>query len=261
MTSPAIIARPIAKMVNAMATVQSNLLLNQSSPSPIELADRAQRRLFIASVIFGVTAALIGAVLAWLLWRANNKYQEAVTADANARIEEAKRGAEEARRDAATANERAKELLLRIEEESRKRAEVEERLEHVRKKTFPRGLISLNHLMEGEKANAEIVFQKDDPEAYTFAEMVYQNLRLAGWNVGPPKPLVASGDIPAAVEAGATNTHVTIRAARLEGEPQDSHTPYATLHKFFVANDLGLHARQDESLPPDFIRIVIGPLW
>jgi hypothetical protein len=129
-TSPAIIASPIARMVNAMAMVQSNLLANQSSPSPIELADRAQRRLFAASVLFGVIAALIGAGLALLLWRANNKYQEAVTADANARIEEAKRGAEEARKQAADAlrdaalankeagkaNERAEGLELKAQE-------------------------------------------------------------------------------------------------------------------------------------------------
>ncbi len=127
-------------MVNAMAMVQSNLLANQSSPSPIELADRAQRRLFVASVLFGIVAALIGACLAALLWRANNKYQEAVTADANARIDEAKRGAEEARRDAANANERAEALSLRIEQEALKRAVAEESLQRLQKKAAPRGI-------------------------------------------------------------------------------------------------------------------------
>ena len=78
---------PSPEPLNAMAIIQP-------IPSPIELADRWQRRLFVTSVIFGVAAALIGALLAWLLWGANNGYQEAVHADANARIEEAKRGAE-----------------------------------------------------------------------------------------------------------------------------------------------------------------------
>jgi len=88
---------PTTKVINAMATIQSS----------IELADSAQRRIFIASVVFGVVAALIAASLAWLLWKANNKYQDAVTADANARIEEAKRGAADALKDAGVANEKA----------------------------------------------------------------------------------------------------------------------------------------------------------
>lgn len=261
MTNAAITARPIARMVNAMATVQSALLLNQSSPSPTELADKAQRRLFIASVIFGVAAALIGAVLALLLWRANNKYQDAVTADANARIEEAKRGAEEARRDAATANEKAKELLLRIEEESRKRAEAEERLERLRKKVEPRGLTSLEHLFEGARGSAEIVYQRDDPEAYRFAYDVFLTLQLAKWDVSQPKPFDASGDLPAAIEAGATNTHVTIRANFRYLKTHEPDSAYSTLVRFFSANELGVHGQIDESLPFESCRIVIGPLW
>ncbi|HEX8072890.1 MAG TPA: hypothetical protein VF546_23290 [Pyrinomonadaceae bacterium] len=113
-----------------MATVQSNLSANQSNQSPVALADRAQRRLFVLSVVFGVVAALIGALLAWLLWRANNTYQETVRAEANARIAEAgdsaakanerAAGAEErageANKAAGRANERAGELELRAQE-------------------------------------------------------------------------------------------------------------------------------------------------
>lgn len=91
-----IVIIPTAKVINAMATIQSSL----SSPSAIELADRAQRRIFVLSIVFGVIAALIAAVLAWQVWRSNNRYQEAVKTDADARIAEA-------RSVAATANERA----------------------------------------------------------------------------------------------------------------------------------------------------------
>lgn len=249
---------PAAKVISAMATIQSSLPANQS---PIEVADRAQRRLFVISIVFGVVAALIAALLAWLLWRANNKYQDAVIADANARIEEAKRGAAEARRDAATANERAEQLALKIEEESRKRAEAEESLERVRKKVLPRGLASLDHIMEGAKGTAEIVYQKDDPEAYTFAGNVYLTLKLAGWDVTPPKPFVASGDIPASIEAGAMNTHVTICANFRYLQTTEPNSAYSTLQRFFSANELGVGGSIDESLPFDSCRIVIGPLW
>jgi hypothetical protein len=102
---------PTAKLIKAMTTIQSNFSANQSSPSAIDMADRAQKRLFVISIIFGVLAALIAALLAWLLWRANNKYQDTVKADADARIAEAQQKAATALKDAGTANETA----LRLE--------------------------------------------------------------------------------------------------------------------------------------------------
>lgn len=86
---------PTAKVINAMAIIQSSL----------ELADRAQRRVFVVSIVFGVVAALIAAFLAWLVWNANNKYQDAVKADADARIAEAGTRAATANAEAAKANE------------------------------------------------------------------------------------------------------------------------------------------------------------
>jgi hypothetical protein len=106
----AIAIEPIAKLMNAMMTVQSNLSANQSSPSPIELADRAQRKLFIASIIFGVVAAIIAALFAWLVWKSNNRYQEVVKAAADARIAEAGKSAAQANESASKANERAQNL-------------------------------------------------------------------------------------------------------------------------------------------------------
>ncbi|HLL14660.1 MAG TPA: hypothetical protein VK388_06325 [Pyrinomonadaceae bacterium] len=100
----AITISPIANMVNAMAIVQSNLSANQSNPSPIELADRAQRRIFVASIIFGVVAAIVAAILATLVWKSNNTYQAAVKSDADARIVEAGERASKADERAAEAN-------------------------------------------------------------------------------------------------------------------------------------------------------------
>lgn len=152
---------PIAKMVNAMAMIQS--------VSPIEIAAKSERNWFVATVAWLIVGALVTGLLAVLLYKKTGKYQEALKADADARIEEAKRGAEEARKDAAAANERSKQLELRIEEESRKRAEAEERLERVRKKVSARGITNAQPLYEGSKGAAIILFEKDDPEAYTFA--------------------------------------------------------------------------------------------
>jgi hypothetical protein len=98
--SAAIMITPTAKVISVMATIQSN-------PSSIELADRAQNKLFVVSVIFGVLAAMAGAMIAWRLWGASNRYQEAVKADADARIAEARNGAAQANVQAAKADERA----------------------------------------------------------------------------------------------------------------------------------------------------------
>jgi len=81
-----------------MVTIQSN-------PSPIEVANTAQRRLFVMSLVFGVLAALIAALLGFLVWKANNKYQEAVKADADGRIAIADSRAAQANAEAAKANE------------------------------------------------------------------------------------------------------------------------------------------------------------
>jgi len=108
--SAAITLKPFARMVSAMATVQSNLSANQSNTSPIELADRAQRRLFAAYVIILVASALIVALLTYLVWRAGNKYQDAVRGEANARIAEAGNSAAQANDSAQKANERAQKL-------------------------------------------------------------------------------------------------------------------------------------------------------
>lgn len=115
--------KPIARTINAMATVQSNLSANQSNPSPIELADRAQRKIFIVSVIFGVVAAVIAALLASLVFRTNNVYQAAVKADADARILVARAEAETAKKDAAEANKGVAKANLEIENAKKATAE------------------------------------------------------------------------------------------------------------------------------------------
>src|SRR5947209_4414582 len=87
---------PIAKMVNAMATIQSN--------SPVEVAARQQTKVFVLYVAVLVISGLIIAGLTVWLWSAGNKYQTVVKADADARIAEAQKGVSEADAKAAEAN-------------------------------------------------------------------------------------------------------------------------------------------------------------
>jgi len=154
-------------------------------------------------------------------------------------------------------------LELRIEEEARKRAEAEESLERLRKKVAPRMISkTLEPLEKGAKGRAEILYQDDLPEAYRFARNLRLCLLASGWEVADPTPILPNPTqphVPAAEAAGAGDTDVTISARWLESEPETTDTPYATLYKFFVANDLGLRCRQDPNLAPDLLRIVVGP--
>ena len=107
----AMIVIPTTKATSAMAIIQSS----------IELADRTQKRIFVASIVFGVVGALIAASLAWLVWKANNKYQDAVKADADARIAEAGTKAAVANAEAAKANEglaKSNEEIARLTKEA-----------------------------------------------------------------------------------------------------------------------------------------------
>lgn len=90
------------------------------------------------------------------------------------------------------------------------------------------------------------------------------NLLATGWKVEAPMPLSSDESrphLPASLAAGGNDSDVTLMACRLESEPLTTNTPYATLYKFFLASNLGLHCRQDTSLPRDCFRIVIGPKW
>jgi hypothetical protein len=74
-----------------------------SNVSPIEAATRVHNLVYLAYVAVLVLAAFF----TWLAWKTGNKVQDAIRADANARIAEADSKAEIAKLGAATANEGA----------------------------------------------------------------------------------------------------------------------------------------------------------
>lgn len=97
---------PIAKMVSVIAMIQS--------VSPIDKAATYQTRLFTMYIVFLVVSGLLAVLFTVFVYRAGNGYQNALKADADARIAEARRGAAEAQekagdalRDAGLANESA----------------------------------------------------------------------------------------------------------------------------------------------------------
>lgn len=161
-----------------MSTVQSS--------SPIDIAARNQTRLFIVYIAFLVAAA----VLTVLVYRAGNKYQQAVKSDADARIAEATQKAAEAieraeklEADNLILRERAakaeKDLLqLRERVEKRRTLSKNERDNMV-------GLLhSLRTLATEARAKGEsfmIVHPSGDGEATEFANLLGHLFIQAGW--------------------------------------------------------------------------------
>lgn len=83
----------------AMAAIDTS----SSNVSPIEAATRVHNLVYLGYVVVLVLAAFF----TWLAWKTGNKVQDAIRADANARIAEADSKAEIAKHGAATANEGA----------------------------------------------------------------------------------------------------------------------------------------------------------
>lgn len=80
-------------------------------------------------------------------------------------------------------------INLKVEEETFKRIQAETRLEELRSRVAWRNFnkdIFMNILKNKAKGKAEIVFLKDDSEAYSFAENIWANLLAAGWSVSKP---------------------------------------------------------------------------
>lgn len=102
---------------NPMIAVQSS-----ESKSVIERAVTTHNRLFWGYVFVLVLTALF----TWLVWWSGNRLQEAIRADADARIAEANERAGKAAADAASAKERTTAMELELAQQ-RERAAIAER--------------------------------------------------------------------------------------------------------------------------------------
>ena len=109
----------ITKIMSAMSTIQS--------PSPIEVAARNQSHMFIVYVAVLVIGGIAAAFMTVLVYRAGNRYQSAVQADADARIAESNAEAKRAGEGAAQANERAELANERAGQADERAAEANER--------------------------------------------------------------------------------------------------------------------------------------
>lgn len=184
------------KMVIAMANIDSTI-------SEIGAADAAYRREFIAQVIVGVIAAIVLAYCAFRVFNAGNRLQDAINANAQARIEEAKaegakanKGLAEAnveivrlRVETARANQQTVEISLKVEEEARKRLEAERALLELQERLQPRFLTAKQELQIIKELKSspikgteiQIFCLVGDGEGFAFAQQIDGVLKKAGW--------------------------------------------------------------------------------
>jgi hypothetical protein len=148
-------------------------------------------------------------------------------------------------------------------------ARLEDELKLTKKRLGQRGVIGDQHTLEalellsrGPKGQLEVVYQRDDPEAFHFAQDLYLLLTSTGWEATRPTPIPnSSDDRPSAVVAGASNTDLTIAARVLEDCRGRTDTAYCALVAGLQRCGLGLHMTQRDDLSPGVFRIIIGPRW
>jgi hypothetical protein len=220
----------------------------------IEAATKRHGRMFGAYIAVLVLTALVVALFTWLVWRSGNAVQDAIQADANARIEEAKStavsvehanlilrtdlntesgkvaGLQKDAADAQAAQHRVEielskqreitaKLEIEVADARRRQAEAEERLERIKKKQDPRGVphgIIEDILKKYPPGKALVEYQHGSWETDFFANGLWSTLINSGWDV--PKPKGVSSVVRE--DGGGAQTDVLIRAPDLEQHPR-----------------------------------------
>jgi len=139
---------------------------------------------------------------------------EEVRGEAGARIEQARGEAESKILDARTeAAQRIGKIQKEVAQQQARAAMAELKLLETRKRIEWRsfkGLAFLEALKNGAKGKAQVVYKRDDEEAYVLASRIYIGLREAKWDAAEPIPGKENPDSPwpfALREAGAIGSN------------------------------------------------------
>jgi hypothetical protein len=212
---------------------------------------------------------ITGLVSVGLSWKVNAELQTELRKMSGANLELEKDLTEEKKKLAAleqTASD-SKAAQQRVETELAKAKEAQAKAEESLQKFKFRALLprsitdeSLEILRNSPKGSVDLLYQDNNPEAYSLARELQVSLGWAGWTASEPKPTTVDR-IP--------HTGVKLEVGiALYGEQPTSGMPLVlkepaqTLWKFFDANlqsagTGGFSVNKD--LPPDAMVIVIGP--
>ena len=210
-----------------------------------------------AALIFGALSIGSAFVSAWVGWEITDATQK----DADKKIK--------------AADERIAEFNTRAKE-----AELE--LAQIRQRMAPRNIKGEQFLkaLEGKpKAPVEILFVRDDGEAFSLSLQIRDWLRQASWLVEEPRPITPDDvssrlvqNHPLAMAAGGQPQGVSLflRAEsqadfdRENDDPFDSHAPVNTPRKALSRALLGSlgtisGGMSDENGRPGVLRVIVGP--
>jgi hypothetical protein len=183
------------------------IIANESS-NPIEAATRRHARLFAVFIGVLIFTALLIALFTWLTEKSGNAVQEAIQADANARIEEAKKEAAEAnktskqldadltvekgkvavlQKDASKAKEAQQKVEVTLAQEQTRAAKAEKDLLELQRRIQPRTLSTEQKsrlgllLSSSVKAKVQVWTLMGDDEARDFAQEIIDVFNASGW--------------------------------------------------------------------------------
>lgn len=230
----------MTNMISAISTVQSNT----SNPASVEALKTSATNMFIATVLWTVIAAFIGAFLAWQLWRANRAYQDVVKTEANARLEEAK---------------------LQLETEKLNRIELEKTLS---RRSIPLIMLDGKTNIDGIRPFAgmqAIIEYLPDMEARRASAEIAQALTHANWKLiggGGENPDLALSMWDGVVVESYLGNALGLSGealAQLGEDRKRASTAAEALVKLLVEHNWAAHRFPDGSnLPPNTIKIKVG---
>jgi len=205
------------------------------NPTSIQSASEEGKKVLALAVkhnnwIFAVYIALLiaGIIFTCLLWKSGNNVQDAIRRDADARIEEAKKGVKELeasnlvlkgdleaekgkvaglQRDAALAKTNQQRVEIELSKQQERTANAEKELVGVKKRQQPRNIDSVyaegfKHFLEGKpKSPLVIACVLGNSEGCTFAEHIKRVFVTAGWEVSGVFPRMTPGN-PSGISLG-----------------------------------------------------------
>jgi len=161
-------------------------------------------------------------------------------------------------------------LDVELNAQKKKTAEAETHLAELRKQVGPRSIDGpgfLRILGDGPRASVEIVYAKDDQDAYSLAIVLSAVLRQAKWNVANDlvpennsEILKLAKTLPSNIFVQAREISTAEMGAMLSLATEDGglRTPYSVLSAALLQSGLWLQGSANPTLPVDTLRVIIA---
>lgn len=173
----------IIAIIALITTIKINIAIamstiSEQNSSVIEVASRQHRVLFIIYILF-LAATVITTIL---VWRANNKYQEAVTKDADARITDAHKKTKELEQENLKLRENVAKLEIESAKAKKELLELQERLKP-RLLTDEQAIFLAKAIKGRSPDDTWLSCNSGDEESCNFGQQIFKILKFAEWNI------------------------------------------------------------------------------